>query len=323
MSYCQTAYNSKQFIKQNPPESEGLKNKLYKRGQILPFSQTNCSIATSAIRTPDISVIRKSEETELFWTHEHLQPYHFTRGAGIYLMFAAFAKFALLFAYPFFFVLFTIAFVFGDWKINQLISFLSDITLYLAIPALIVYSPILWINRKKPEVKQEQAALFSRKDYSLNRQTGMVTLYDRNNKELYTYPFIEFDCVLTATPTHQGLLTYRLTLLNRYSPHEKGINIGLQIGINASVAEYHRLWNMIQQYMDTSQPMPDIPILEPFRAQDQTTAEYDQKTGRASHYWRSMTDEEFTEKLDQIAQKQHIEELPASGPELNIFTTSA
>ena len=37
---------------------------------------------------------------------------------------------------------------------------------------------------------------------------------------------------------------------------------------------------MIQRYMDITQPLPDVPRLEPFRARDPVTAEHDRKIGR-------------------------------------------
>lgn len=71
------------------------------------------------------------------------------------------------------------------------------------------------------------------------------------------------------------------------------------------VAEYYRLWNMIQRYMDISQPMPDILVLEPARERDPTTAAYDKQTGRNPRYWRDMSDEEYqqTLKKSQISKK--------------------
>lgn len=47
--------------------------------------------------------------------------------------------------------------------------------------------------------------LKSKRVYSLNRQTGMVTLFKKGNKERFSHPFIEFDCVLMSAPSPQGI----------------------------------------------------------------------------------------------------------------------
>jgi len=52
--------------------------------------------------------------------------------------------------------------------------------------------------------------------------------------------------------------------------------------------EVRALWDMIQRYMDITQPLPDVPRLEPFRARDPVTAEHDRKTGRNPGFWRDL-----------------------------------
>ncbi|MFW3615678.1 hypothetical protein [Billgrantia antri] len=50
------------------------------------------------------------------------------------------------------------------------------------------------------------------------------------------------------------------------------------------------MWDMLCRYMDVSQPLPDIPRLEPFRHLDPTTRAYDEagKRGRPATYWRDL-----------------------------------
>ena len=50
--------------------------------------------------------------------------------------------------------------------------------------------------------------------------------------------------------------------------------------------EVYAYWEMIQQFMDVSGPLPDVPIFEPFRHRDPVTAEWDQRTGRDPFKWR-------------------------------------
>ena len=164
--------------------------------------------------------------------------------------------------------------------------------------------------------------LKTKKQFSLNRQTGMVTLYKSNGKPRFSHPFIEFDCILVSAPSQQGLINYALYLVHRYKGYSQGIPLHGLMPNNQLVAEYHALWNMIQRYMDISQPMPDVLILEAARERDITTAKFDLagKRGHPSHYWREMSDEEFTKTLEAIRDKQ--QKSPKQGPVLDIFKKS-
>lgn len=289
MTYQPTAYNSEQFTPQPQPEkSRGLMEKMRKRGQVFPFSQVNKSISTLSIRQQKPSLAsNESTLDNLFWNHQSIQPLEFRSWAHIYLFISGLAKFFLCFIYPLLCIL-TLIMIFGDAGINMAIQTVLDISLYLALPAFIIYLPIFIFNRIDPNMSKDQLERwFARKKYCLNRETGMVTLYGAGNRKIFTHPFIEFDCILASNPNHQGLLSYRLMLVHRYNNYKYGVNIGSLVGVNAPVAEYHRLWNMIQQYMDVSKPLPDIPMLEPFRHLDLTTAEYDQQTNRDPRYWRN------------------------------------
>ncbi|WP_299202307.1 hypothetical protein [uncultured Amphritea sp.] len=149
------------------------------------------------------------------------------------------------------------------------------------------------------------------KHFTFSRSTGMVTRY-KNNKELYSHPFPEFDCYLVSSPSHQGILSYQLHLVHRYHRYFDSIPLH---GFSTSQQpdEFKRVWNLIQRYMDTSQPMPDVPELEPARPRDPTTAAYDAKTNRKPDYWFSMDDDTFQEAL------QELRFGPSMGPEIDLF----
>ncbi len=147
----------------------------------------------------------------------------------------------------------------------------------------------------------------------------MVTLFKRN-KPYFTHPFIEFDCVLLSSPTRQGFLNYSLTLIHRYSDYSVGVSLGNLLGPNAMVDEYLRFWNMAQRYMDTSQPLPDIMILEGARQRDPTTIEYDKEHSRNPRYWRDMNEEEYTQKLKMLKTEQ--KSISATGKSIDIFNKS-
>ncbi|ASA55643.1 hypothetical protein [Vibrio gazogenes] len=321
MSYQPTAYNSKQFHPQPQPEkSRGLMEKIRKRGQVFPFSDTNTSIATTALKDQPPSILNEEgAENDLFWTHKKVQPYTFFVWAGFYLFLVTMAKVVLYAFYPLACLL-TLIPAFGEAGPSVALQAVWNLTLYVALPAVIIYLPVFIINRIDPKMTKAQLERWvARKKYCLNRETGMVTLYGAGNRKIFTHPLIEFDCILASNPNHQGLLSYRLMLVHRYSNYKHGVNIGSLVGVNAPVAEYHRLWNMIQQYMDVSKPLPDIPMLEPFRHLDPTTAEYDQQTNRDPRYWRQMSDEAFEAQLTKIAKAQEQNNIPASGPILDIF----
>ncbi|MBN1009288.1 hypothetical protein JW499_21915, partial [Amphritea sp. ZJ14W] len=84
------------------------------------------------------------------------------------------------------------------------------------------------------------------KHFSFSRSTGMVTRY-KNNKELYSHPFPEFDCYLVSSPSHQGILSYQLHLVHRYHRYFDSIPLH---GFSTSQQpdEFERVWNLIQRY---------------------------------------------------------------------------
>ena len=45
-------------------------------------------------------------------------------------------------------------------------------------------------------------------------------------------------------------------------------------------------WDCLQRYMDISQPLPELPVLEQFRHLDPTTARHDAQSGRPPRRWR-------------------------------------
>ncbi|UAB69792.1 hypothetical protein INR79_14920 [Vibrio sp. SCSIO 43132] len=159
-----------------------------------------------------------------------------------------------------------------------------------------------------------------KKKYSLSRETGMVTLYDKDEDIIYSHPFIEFDCRLVSTPNQYGHLSFGIVLIHRYCDYSQHVCISDMIASDAP-DDQKRLWNVIQQYMDVSQPLPDLPILEPFRSKDPTTTAYDKEIGRDPNYWRSMSDEEFEQMVDQMAESQ--KHIPPLGKPINIYAQTS
>ncbi|WP_249976210.1 hypothetical protein [Vreelandella olivaria] len=118
-----------------------------------------------------------------------------------------------------------------------------------------------------------------------NRQTGMVSFAQGKKKPPLVALFVEFDGYVERVVQRGGIF-YRLMFVHRYTGKQFS-----QTSLSTIVDhkhEVHALWDMLQRYMDVTQPMPDIPRLEPFRHLDPTTAEHDRQTGRNPRYWRDL-----------------------------------
>jgi hypothetical protein len=118
-----------------------------------------------------------------------------------------------------------------------------------------------------------------------NRQTGMVSFAQGKKKPPLKAPFVEFDGYVERVVQRGGIF-YRLMFVHRYTGKQFS-----QTSLSTIVDHkhgVHALWDMLQRYMDVSQPMPDVPRLEPFRHRDPTTAEHDRHIGRNPRYWRDL-----------------------------------
>lgn len=127
--------------------------------------------------------------------------------------------------------------------------------------------------------------------WELNRQTGMVSLYqyDETNPDeepqIKTAPFHEMKAEISNSFDRYGA-RHLLLLNHRYS--DLSIPVGLLIGTQSDIQYCDDLWDFIQNYMDVTKPLPDIPLFEEYRHLDPTTKVYDEKTNRPARYWREM-----------------------------------
>ena len=160
--------------------------------------------------------------------------------------------------------------------------------------------PFTWFLERNPDfiVKDLGCGFF--------RPTGMVKIRTWR-EETFEAPFIEFDPYISYHVQPKGPVSYKLQLRHRYS------------GWQTVVAEVHSTqkvelyahWDELQRYMDVSQPLPDIPALEPYRRLDPTTAEYDAagKRQRPADYWVTL-DLEWWEKEGYPAHMEKIRNFP-------------
>jgi hypothetical protein len=115
-----------------------------------------------------------------------------------------------------------------------------------------------------------------------NRRKGKVTI-PRKNKEPLEFPFDEFDPYMGTSVNPSGSVDYHLILAHRYT----GSFVQDPSSSREEVNVYFQ-WEFLQQYMDISKPLPDVPSMEPFRSKDPVTAGYDRKHDRPPRYWRNM-----------------------------------
>lgn len=124
-----------------------------------------------------------------------------------------------------------------------------------------------------------------------NRLTGQVRIALGRGR-FFEAPFVEFDAYIERVIQESGVF-FRLMLVHRYA--QKTFNKTGFSTIESDKTEVLAMWDMLQRYMDVSQPLPDTPRLEPFRHLDPVTAEHDRKTGRNPRYWRDLDLESWKE----------------------------
>jgi hypothetical protein len=190
-----------------------------------------------------------------------------------------------------------------SWIYNTIDIFQSFFSWILGIPlicwaigSLVIYKfPKLWVKPSRGPI------------WELNRRTGLVTLFDYNNNGEYkkngtigekTAPFYEFDAYLESAPDRQGSMNHVLCIAHRY--RDIVINFSSLVNVDNRWQMPCALWDFLQNYMDTSRPLPDLPRYEEFRHLDPTTAAQDLKTGRNPRFWIDMDDETYKQQLSQL-----------------------
>ena len=165
-----------------------------------------------------------------------------------------------------------------------------------ALSALIIHKfPRLWVKPSRGPI------------WELNRRTGLVTLFDYKNNGEYkkngtigelTAPFYEFDAYIVSVAERQGSMNHVLFLAHRY--RDIVIDFSALVNLDNRWQMPCALWDFIQNYMDTSGPLPELPRYEEFRHLDPTTAAYDQQTGRPPRFWIDMDDATYKQHLDHL-----------------------
>ncbi|QBG34899.1 hypothetical protein [Litorilituus sediminis] len=132
-------------------------------------------------------------------------------------------------------------------------------------------------------------------DYVIfNRRTGMVGIANDERTSYHYLPFEQFNAHHRTVHNERGHPYYGFTLL-----HYKE-DLMYQVADYSSVENALVHWELIKNFMDTSQPLADIPQFERYRLYDPTTAAYDRKHGRPADFWRRV-DKKFMKKVSKIA----------------------
>ena len=110
----------------------------------------------------------------------------------------------------------------------------------------------------------------------------------------------------------KGNQRHTLKVRHRYPQFSKDKRNGLPLEFTfptdtGSIAERYAMWDMLSRFMDVSQPLPDIPRLEPFRHLDPTTRAFDEagKRGRSATYWRDLYAKVDEKELNRLRDEHH------------------
>ncbi|PSV60449.1 hypothetical protein [Photobacterium angustum] len=305
-----TPYNSQHIPPQAPGNQQGFWSQMARKGVHFPFTCNNHHVSSKVLRSRKPSELRTLGPSEGGYNERQIRDITLPWWGLVYFYAVTFGKFIALYMMPLFFLIFggmNLVDSSGQDEYNQI---------YLGMACILVVCLLIWwsfsfFNGKLP----------IKTSFSLSRETGMVTLYGFGNKVRFSHPFVEFDCYLTTSPTPQGFINYQLFLVHRYNGYKHGVPIGRFINGSRDLDEYKRLWNMIQAYMDVSQPLPDIPMNEPFRHKDNATVAYDKEHHRKPDFWFSMDDDAFEQAVTKIVEKQNSE--PPLGEVIPIPTTDS
>ncbi|SEB74053.1 hypothetical protein SAMN05216205_0503 [Pseudomonas mohnii] len=188
--------------------------------------------------------------------------------------------------------------IIADYSVTLVVLLGLPLLCWMAGAVVIKFFQNLWIKPSRGPI------------WELNRRTGLVTVFDYKNNGEYkkngtigelTAPFYEFDAYIATSPDSQGMPLNVLYLAHRY--RNIMINFGALLCPGPDVQPPCALWDFIQNYMNVSRPLPDLPQYEEYRHLDPTTAEYDRLTGRNPRYWIDMDDATFKQIVSEMHQR--------------------
>ena len=242
-------------------------------------------------------------------THESFRWTTIPKSSWRWLLTKAIARFIILVGTPFVALAFVLLILSDTYTLESLlldsgVKFFK----YVGAPCLILWFGIGFLERFFPDLiyKFPKGPL-----WEFNRRTGLVTLFEdpdvpgQSGKVQWQSPFEEFDGYVQMGPTSHGLPLYYLVMAHRH--REEAMYLTAFQAASSSSHSHKALWNFWCQYMDSTAPLPDIPLLEPHRHEDPVTAEYDKQTGRDPRYWRDMDEQTYAIKTKQMYERCRLE----------------
>ena len=306
--YYETAFRSDLIPRQKPLENPGGFAKALEGGDLVErlgwanFAGLNIHVSPNSAETYQqrASGLGRKNLAGPAWTHQK-KPTDFIKTRWQLLLMLA-GGFADVFLFKFWLFCTFATFLIVVLKTDIVSGLVHGTFPIFAVVCLHLFFryPFTWFLERNPDfiVKDLGCGFF--------RPTGMVK-FRTWREETFEAPFIEFDPYISYHVQPKGPVSYKLQLRHRYS------------GWQTAVAEVHSTqkvelyahWDELQRYMDVSQPLPDIPALEPYRHLDPTTAEYDAAGKRQcpADYWATL-DLEWWEKEGYPAHMDKIRNFP-------------
>ena len=166
----------------------------------------------------------------------------------------------------------------------------------IGVIVVVTYLAIKWMDN---DHKYHRLALSGLNEFHFSRKTGKVIA------PWGEFPFYEFDAYIARKVSFLGDHKYSLRIIHRY-PNNSRSPISNQpldfiVEVDGGVAEHQAAWDMLCRYMDVTQPLPDIPQLEPFRDLDFTTRLHDKEGKRtvASAHWQNFYEQVSRKELEE------------------------
>ena len=243
------------------------------------------------------------EKVPVSWmNHESFRWTTLPKFAWRWLLVKGVARFLLIAGAPVLFVTFLhVYFLSNEHLADSIEEFFLPVILYGGGTCLVLWGGISLCERLFPRFMFRPP---KGPTWEFNRRTGMVTQFcdpekpGQSGKILWQSPFEEFDCYIHMGPTSQGLPLYYAVMVHRF--REEVMHLTPLQQASSTSSEHKALWNYWCQYMDSTAPLPDIPLLELHRANDPVTAAHDKETGRDPLYWYNMNEAAYEVKVKQM-----------------------
>ncbi len=197
--------------------------------------------------------------------------------------------------------LFSLTFIFGWTQEPDYITFgqffqdgVLPFILYMFLPLALCWGIGYFLETYYPHIVYRAP---KGPQWELNRRTGMVTLFSDPEKDgragetIAQASFDEWDGYLLTLPDRQGNVWYRVNLVHK--TEEWALPLNQLVPATTNREDVEVFWLMICRYMDVTQPLPDIPLFEPFRHEDPRTVSHDNKKNRNPRYWRDMSSKDY------------------------------